>query len=655
MSSRLNRELRELVPRPRAPRIARDRRFEVARCIRRAQRADLGLRGMEEAVRDRGGMLRGVGMVGERAEVERGLAPELALEAALAERERDRQRAAIEPVRLVEQLVRFVAIADEVAAALDDLRELLGRRLIRRGREALAQDLGGLVVAMLRREQLGERERGFRAVRARAEDRAQPAFARRRLTSRGLRERLFDDERAARGLELLGELLLEIEIVDVLLDELLERGDRGLVIAGLGRAARGFERHHDPAVAIRLRRRVAEQGLGMRAAIAGARRVRREALEAGQVVGGRRQQVAQYARRARAIAELVVEDRDQPQAQCGDVLGRRAAIDRFVDARRDDLRRLARLTAAREHVRVIDEAAHVIGRVARGLGDERRGRCTFTRLLERARLTAQQHGLLDAGRACRDLTAHLRDLGPPVELRQRLVERLPGVEVARPAIDDLAIRRRGVIELAVVAIQLARRTQRRARAIVTRQRGDALERLGRLLPRAGAAIQPREPIVMLDVVGLELDDRFHRGDRLERLIEVLVDIRELLEERGLDLGPARRGARFILEQQRELLPRALLGGERAQVTARLGLARLRANLGDRHAERLDRIDRDLARQLLPLARAMSLVLRHYDGAELISAGCGRERRGPLSTDHPDRVRLRAVSSRALARKQVSYL
>ena len=114
----LHRELGELVPRTRAQRIELHRRFVVAQRIRGAQRANLGERGVDEAGRDGGGMLRRIGMIGERAEVQRGLAPQLAVKAALAERERDVERFAIEPMRLVEQLMCLVAVRDELAGAL---------------------------------------------------------------------------------------------------------------------------------------------------------------------------------------------------------------------------------------------------------------------------------------------------------------------------------------------------------------------------------------------------------------------------------------------------------------------------------------------------------------------------------------------------------
>ena len=86
----LDRDLRERVPRRTAARIDPDRRLVMRQCVRRPQRTSLGLRGVDEADRDRRRMARDIWMLGERAEVQRGLPPQLASEAALAERERDR-------------------------------------------------------------------------------------------------------------------------------------------------------------------------------------------------------------------------------------------------------------------------------------------------------------------------------------------------------------------------------------------------------------------------------------------------------------------------------------------------------------------------------------------------------------------------------------
>src|SRR5439155_8921720 len=87
-----------------------------------------------------------VGMLGEPAEVDRGLAPQLAAKATLAERERDRQRAAIEVVRFVEELVRGVLVAErggDERVAMDERRELRARRRVGRALERRAQVIGG--------------------------------------------------------------------------------------------------------------------------------------------------------------------------------------------------------------------------------------------------------------------------------------------------------------------------------------------------------------------------------------------------------------------------------------------------------------------------------------------------------------------------------
>src|SRR5690606_40266197 len=92
-------ELGECMPRRRAVRIDTHRCFVVSWRVLRAQRTHLGLRGADQTTGNRGAVLADIGMIGERAEMERGLAPQLAREAALAERERDPEVAAIEVMR----------------------------------------------------------------------------------------------------------------------------------------------------------------------------------------------------------------------------------------------------------------------------------------------------------------------------------------------------------------------------------------------------------------------------------------------------------------------------------------------------------------------------------------------------------------------------
>ena len=541
----LGRELGEGVPRTRAARIELDRGLVVARCVRGAQRTDLGDARADQARGHGTGVLRDLGVLGERPEMQGSLAPQLARVATLAERERDIECAAIEAMRFVQQLMRFVAIFGQLAAALEHLRELLGGGVIRRGIERIAQHSDRFTGAVLGRQEVRERECGRRAVGPRAKDRAQPPLA-----GGTLRERSLDDHGGARFLELAGEVVVQARQPDGLrhlVAHFFERRDSRAMLARLARAACTLDRHRDAMAWIRLRRRIAQQGLRMATLIVRPRRSRSQPLEAGQVLRCRREQVAKYDRSLGAVVELVIEDRDESHAQGRDVVRGRAAIDRLVDARRDDLRGFFRLAAAREHVGIIDEPAHVIRRMARGLRDEHRRGGRITRGVERTGLTAQHHGLLDPVRARRDLTADLGKLAPALELGHHLVERLPRIEIGGPTIDDRAIHRRRLIEPPVIAIELAGGAQRGARTIILREPGDALERFSRLLPRPRAAIEPREPIVMLDVLGLELDDSFHRRDGLDRLIEVLVDIGELLEKGGLDVRTTRGRARFILE------------------------------------------------------------------------------------------------------------
>jgi hypothetical protein len=141
-----------------------------------------------------------------------------------------------------------------------------------------------------------------------------------------------------------------------------------------------------------------------------------------------------------------------------------------------------------------------------------------------------------------------------------------------------------VIEPLVVAIDLAGGAQGRACSVVTREHRDALERLRSFRPRTGTAIEPSESVVMIDIIGIALDDLLHRDELLEWLIEILVDIRELFEERGRDIGAILRGSRFIGEQQGELLPHPLLGGERPQSPPSLGIPRCMTHVDDRRSE-----------------------------------------------------------------------
>ena len=108
-------------------------------------------------------------MLGGGGEVQRGLPPQLAREAALAERERDRQRAAIEAVRLVEELVALVGVAERgrhQREAMDQARGRRRRLVLGQRRQGVAEVLGGGVGAAGGGEQIGEREVGLDVVRA---------------------------------------------------------------------------------------------------------------------------------------------------------------------------------------------------------------------------------------------------------------------------------------------------------------------------------------------------------------------------------------------------------------------------------------------------------------------------------------------------------
>jgi hypothetical protein len=126
----LDRELGECVPRQAARRIDADRRLVVLRRVRRLERANLGLTGADEPEAD-GLCIRGrIGVVGERAQMNRSLAPQLACEAALAEGQRDLQVAAREVMRLVKQLVRFVGVSERsrhTRGTKHEPRDRLGR------------------------------------------------------------------------------------------------------------------------------------------------------------------------------------------------------------------------------------------------------------------------------------------------------------------------------------------------------------------------------------------------------------------------------------------------------------------------------------------------------------------------------------------------
>ena len=365
---------------------------------------------------------------------------------------------------------------------------------------------------------------------------------------------------------------------------------------------------HDRGIGGRQRRRVAQQGGGVDARIRIERRERRDPLECGQVLGRGGEQLLEDRGGRRPVGARILEDPGEPQAQRGHVVGRRTALDRVEHPCGEDVHRFATLATAREHVRVVDEPADVLGGVVGGLGDHAGGRLQVARLFERARGRPQQRGLLHpALRAGGSLAANLGQLAPAAELGEHIVECAPRIGIRRPARHDRAVDRGRVVEPAVVAIELPGGTQRGARAIVVREGADALERLGRLGPRSGAAVQPREPVVVVDVVGVVRDDRLHRGDLLERLIEVLVDVGELLEECRGDLG-AIRGARLVGEQERELLPQALLGGQRAQPPARLGIAGRGAHRDDHRPQHVQRIRRALgSRDLVP---ASGPFIRH---------------------------------------------
>ena len=264
--------------------------------------------------------------------------------------------------------------------------------------------------------------------------------------------------------------------------------------------------------------------------------------------------------------------------------------------------------------------------MTRGLGDELARRRGVTGALACPRLGPQERGLLDSARQLGACATHLGQLAPALEVREELVERAPRVSIAGSPRDDRAVDLDRLIQSTVIAIELACRAQRRACTIVLCQLRDSFEALGRLGPRAGAAIQPREPIVMRELAGRERDHGLHRPDRIECLIEVLVHIRELLVERDRDLRSPFHRACLVGEQERERLPQALLRGERAQPAPDLGIsgrlphgrdARAQglhgivlAEIVDvcefcevREVERLDRLGRLRGRQPRPRARA----------------------------------------------------
>ncbi len=117
---------------------------------------------------------------------------------------------------------------------------------------------------------------------------------------------------------------------------------------------------------------------------------------------------------------------------------------------------------------------------------------------------------------------------------------------------------------------------------------------------------------MLVLLGLEPRHRLHRGNRLERRVEVLVHVHELLVQRDL-ARPAERGARFIGEQQRESPTRRAPAAERAQAPPRFRIARRIADRGERRAQRVQVIGLGLGPFEAPVAALPALrvlVLGH---------------------------------------------
>ena len=434
-------------------------------------------------------------------------------------------------------------------------------------------------------EQVGEREARVDVLRVRVEQVAQPALGALAIAGLGLGGRARDRGGGADVVELRAQILVGHEV-----GRGLVRDDRRAVIARVAKPARGLDQQRGLVGTGGERVRVPQQRGRVRERIRIVLCLPDQALERGDIVGGVGQQLAEHDRGGVAIAARVLEDRRVARAQRGDVLARRAALDRLDHARREHVGRLAPAPAAREHIGVVDEPADVLGRVAGRPRDRLLGAAHVARRLERARLRAERRRLLDlAGRAVREHAADLGELLPATELREDVVERLPGVAIARAPVDDRAIDLGRAVELGGVAVEAGGGVHRRARAIVLRARRDALEHLGCLRERAGAPVQPREAVEVIDVVGIERDDRLHRGDRLERLVEVLVDVGELFPERRGDLARV-CGAGLVGEKHRELLAAGGVDRERAQLAARLEVVRRAADLRDRGAHRVERID-----------------------------------------------------------------
>ena len=512
-------------------------------------------------------------------------------------------------MRFVEEGVALVGIAERghhEGKSMDERREILTTRGLGRLRERLAQVLGSGVELARRDEDLRERQMRTEVTRLRGQQPAQPAFRTGDVAIVGLLRRTLHRECRTRIVELATQRI----VVGRELGSALERAHRGAMIARLAGAPR---RRCDVPRSIGVvgeRRCIAQEGRRVNAWIRIGRRGGGDPLERGQILGRRRKQLLEYSVRRRAIVAAVLEDPCEPQPQRCHVIGRRAAIVCFGHARTQDVGGLAALTTAREHLRVIDEAADVLRRVARCLRDEGRGLVLLACLLERPRLRAQQGRLLHAaGRALGTLAAHGRDIAPAPQLGQQILECAPRLGIRGPPRHDHAVDRGRTIEATVVAVELPRSAQRGTRAIVVGELSDALERLGGLRPRAGTAIQPREAIESIHVIGIDRDDLLHRRDRLERLIEVLVDVGELLVERSGTLGVLRRGARLISEQHGELFPQPVLRRDRAKPATRLGIPRCMTHLGDRDAQHLDRIRRCVVPSgALPAPGAV--ILRH---------------------------------------------